>query len=206
MTGDKHYARVLGFRAHGGGFTVMELLVVVLIFALGSLAVSATYINFTRLHRRAANAEALGEELRFVMELVVRAARNNTVEYPSLPGALSLPLAQLNLKNTAGGTTSFTKLPSTDPACAGLGADCLALSFDGGATWTPVSGKNIQIDRFDVYVTPRKNPFQSVGLLYDNDIQPRITFVIDARHLAKSPREIPSLSLQTTVSSRVYLR
>ena len=192
---------------HARGFTVVELLVVVLLFSLGALALSATYINFTRLHRRTANAEALGEELRFAMELMVRAARNNTIVYPSLPAAIPNPSSQIDLVARSGAETSFAVLADTDPACSGLLADCLALSLDGGVTWAPITGKNVQIDRFDVYVHPDKNPFQTTGLgAYDNDEQPRVTYNVEARFLATNPREEVRMTVQTAVGSRLYVR
>jgi prepilin-type N-terminal cleavage/methylation domain-containing protein len=189
------------------GFTVMELLVVVLLFSVASVAIASTFINYTRLHRRAANAETLGEEMRFVLELMVRAARNNTINYPSLPAGITNPSGRLNLISRAGARTSFGVFASTAPVCTGLNAACLAISLDGGATWSAMTGKNIQVDRFDVYVTPARNPFQPVSLgAYDNDRQPRVTFVIDARYLSSNPREIANISIQTSVGSRLYIR
>lgn len=202
MIGDKR-SRISTAR----GFTVMELLVVVFIFSIASLAIATTYINFTRLHRRVANSEMLGEEMRFVMELMVRAARNNTINYPALPTSVTNPSQRLNLISRAGAQTSFALFPSTNAACTGLNAACLAISLNGGSTWTAMTGKNIQIDKFDVYVTPARNPFQSVGIgSYDNDKQPRVTYVIDARFLATNPREIANMSIQTSVGSRLYVR
>lgn len=213
MIGDK----VRGFtqpqfcalRKTGAGFTVIELLIVVFIFALGSLTIAATYINFTRLHRRVANAETLGQELRFAAELIVRAARNNTVVYPPLPGALSKPVGGLYVVSSSGSYLGFRKWGLTEIGgpCVPLGADCLALTLDQGAAWTPITGKNINVDRFDVYVTPQKSPFETIGVgAYDNNNQPRVTFVIDATYKTVNALEQAKLSVQTSVSSRLYVR
>lgn len=192
----------------GAGFTVIELLIVIAIFSIGALSIAATYINFTRLHRRVANAEALGQELRFAMELMVRAARNNTVSYPALPGSLAKPVGTLNLISSTGSTVSFRRWGLTEIGgpCVPLNADCLALSLDSGATWVPITGKNINIDRFDAYVTPLQNPFEAVGLAYNNSNQPRVTFVIDATYKNVVAQEQAKLSIQTSVSSRLYVR
>ena len=203
-----HAKLVLDSRKTGAGFTVVELLIVVTIFAIGSLSVAATYINFTRLHRKVANAETLGQDLRFTTELLVRAARNNTVVYPPLPGALPVPSNTLDLVSSGGSPLAFRKwgLAEAGGPCAPVNADCLALSLDNGATWVPITGKNVNVDRFDVYVMPRTNPFEAVGLTYDNNNQPRVTFVIDATYKTANALEQAKLSVQTSVSSRLYVR
>lgn len=187
-----------------GGFTIIELLVVVTIFAIGSLAISATYINFTRLHRRAANSELLGEEMRFAMELIVRAARNNRIYYYSNPYPWQDDA--LALLDADGSWIYIASFAEGDAVCSGLNGGCLALRMEGGS-WTPITGKNIDVDRFDVYVTPVYDPFTAVGIgTYANDLQPRVTIVLDANYRASNDRESASMSMQTTVSSRVYVR
>jgi prepilin-type N-terminal cleavage/methylation domain-containing protein len=190
------------------GFSVVELLVVVTIFAVGSLAIASTYINFTRLHRRIANTETLGQELRFASELVVRAIRNNAPEYPPLPGALELPMHEIRLKSQNGNSSIWIqRFLAAEPPCTGLNADCLALSLDQGASWAPMTGKNVHIHTFDVYVTPTKNPFESTGVgSFDNDQQPVTTVLIGASFRTAHASEAASLSVQTSVSSRLYLR
>lgn len=193
-------------RANTRGFSMTEMLVVVTIFAVASLTIAATHINFTRLHRRTANAEALGEDLRFASELLVRLARNNTVDYPPLPQSLSASSTLVLVSSTDGSGLIVKRFGSSDAACTGLDAACLGLSRDGGASWGPITGKNVNIDRFDVYVTPSADPFEATGIgTYDNDLQPRMTLVIDATYLAPA-LESATLSLQTTVTSRIYLR
>jgi prepilin-type N-terminal cleavage/methylation domain-containing protein len=189
------------------GFSVVEMLVVVAVFAIGSLSIAATFLNFSRLHKRVANAEVLGEDIRFTTELLIRAARNNTVAYPPGATATSTPMGLFVLKSLAGTSmVSFKKFTSADAPCSGLVAGCLAMTTDG-STWTAITGKYVNIDRFDVYVTPTINPFYATGLgTYNNNSQPRITFVIDATYVAPGSTEKPQLSVQTSVSSRIYLR
>ena len=183
-----------------------EMLVVVTIFSIASLTIAATHINFTKLHRRTANAEALGEDLRFVSELLVRLGRNHTVAYPALPNAITATSSISLISSTDGSVILVERFPSASSVCSGLSAACLGLSQDGGGTWAPITGKNVNVDRFNVYVTPDTSPFEPVGIgSYDNDTQPRITFVIDATYIAPT-LESASLSLQTTVTSRVYER
>jgi prepilin-type N-terminal cleavage/methylation domain-containing protein len=189
------------------GFSAIEMLVVTALFAIASLTVAATYVNFTRLHRRAANAEILGEEMRFITELMVRSARNNTPVYPSLPSQLPLPTSSLSLVSLSStSTVSFRHYATTSAPCAGLNASCLAISVNNG-TWTPITGKNIAVNSFRVYVNPTRTPFQETGVgTYNNNNQPRVTLSIDASYVATSTIERATLSVQTSVDSRIYVR
>lgn len=205
MIGDKR-------TAHGHerrrGFSAVEMLVVVALFAIGSLAVAGTYVNFTRLHRRVANAEFLADEMRFATEALVRSARNYAINYPTLPTTLVSPTSSISLYSlTSATTTAYQRFATSSSVCAGLGASCLAVSTNGGTTWTAITGKNVIIQRFQVYITPTASPFQSTGVgTYNNNNQPRITFMIDASYNASSTLERTDLSIQTSVSSRVYQR
>ncbi len=190
------------------GFTVIELLVVIAIFSFASLAISATYINFTRLHRQAANAEALNTDLRYISELIVRAVRNNRLDYSTNP--IPSPRSQLSLLNSGNLQIAFSSRAPTDSACTGLNVStaCLAMFIQGRtATWTPLSGKNIDILQFQVYVTPTADPFTPIGYgVYANNQQPVVTVFIQGRYNATNPRERATVSIQTSSASRVYVR
>ncbi len=189
------------------GFSAVEMLIVVAIFSIASVAITATFINFTRLHRRVANAEILGEEMRYAAELLVRAARSNTIEYPALPSGLTSPSSTIHFVSSGGNPIWVQRFATSSSVCAGLDVPCLGLSTDSGTNWSAITGKNVAVHTFDVYVTPTENPFEPVGIgVYDNDDQPRVTFQIGATYIATNPLESANLQLQTSVSSRLYLR
>jgi hypothetical protein len=181
------------------------MLVVVAIFIVVSVAITATSVNLTRLHRRTANAERLGEDLRFSLELLVRLARNRRIVYPALPATLPVKSSSLTLVDANGSSIAVQTFPRTDAACAGLNAACLAVNVPAYG-WTAITGKNVNVTKFDVYVTPQADPFQLSGGAYANNLQPRVTFVVDASYMTTSTKEAASLGVQTTVSSRVYVR
>ncbi len=83
---------------------------------------------------------------------------------------------------------------------------CLLLSTDSGVTWAPVSGKRVNVERFDAYVRPSASPFLIVGPAYPNDTQPFVTFSVKMTYVADRAKENETLQTQTTVSSRVYQR
>lgn len=189
------------------GFSAIEMLVVISIFAVASLAITATYVNFTRLHRRVANGEVLGEEMRYAAELLVRAARSNTIDYPDLPTTLTSPTSSLRLVSAGGNPIWIQRFATSSSVCTGLNAACLGLSTDSGLNWSSITGRNIAINTFNVYVTPTANPFEATGIgTYNNNNQPRVTFQINATYVTTNPIEAADLQIQTSVSSRLYLR
>jgi len=191
-----------------GGFTIIEMLVVILLFSMASLMISATYINLTRTHRRAANAEALGEELRYITELMVRATRNDRVSYATNP--VSYQRTFIDLLNSSNNQISFAWSAAGNSVCNGLNVQtgCLTMYVQGVTpAYIPLSGKNIDILDFKVYTTPTYDPFTPVSLgVYQNNRQPVVTYFIKAQFNASDSREEATAVVQTSVESRVYVR
>lgn len=190
------------------GFTMIELLVVLLLFSLGSISITATYINLSRLHRRVANAEVLGQELRYITELMVRATRNYRVSYVTNPVNYSRTF--VDLLNSSNNQVSFAWSAAGNAVCSGLNVQtgCLTMYVQNvTASYIPLSSKNIDILDFRVYTTPVSDPFTPVSLgVYANNRQPVITYFIKAQYYSSDPRERPTLTVQTSVESRVYVR
>jgi prepilin-type N-terminal cleavage/methylation domain-containing protein len=186
------------------GFSIMEMMIAMALFAMIMLIVAQTYVSFNGLHRKIANRSVLSQDLRFTMELLVRAARNRPISYVTPPAARA---SELRLMQTNGVEMIFRKTVAGDAVCADIPTvACLVLSTDGGTTWVPLTGKRINVEQFDVYVRPSVSPFNLVGPSYPNNTQPFVTFNIRERYMAESVKEREVLQSQTTVSSRVYLR
>jgi prepilin-type N-terminal cleavage/methylation domain-containing protein len=193
-----------GVRGGLPGFSLMEMLIVVALFSITVVVMAQTFSSFNRLHRKIANRSVLSQDMRFVTESLVRAARSMPIAY-SVPPApreeeIRLELADGNLlivKRSAVGQVDCGDTPDVA---------CLLLSTDGGASWLPISGKRINVEKFDVYVRPDLSPFVLSGGNYPNNIQPFVTFVIQTRYVAENPKDDATLQAQTTVASRVYLR
>lgn len=187
---------------------MIELLVVLLLFSLGSISITATYINLSRLHRRVANAEVLGQELRYITELMVRATRNYRVSYVTNPVNYSRTF--VDLLNSSNNQVSFAWSAAGNAVCSGLNVQtgCLTMYVQNvTASYIPLSSKNIDILDFRVYTTPVSDPFTPVSLgVYANNRQPVITYFIKAQYYSSDPRERPTLTVQTSVESRVYVR
>ncbi len=187
------------------GFSLIEMLVVVAIFSVTVLVLAQTFASFNQLHRRISNSTVLNQDMRFVTESLTRAVR----QYPLTFVGGGIPSKQNEIQlNQPDGTLYRVKLSAEgDPACDDLPSiSCLLLSKDGGATWTPITGKRVNVERFDVYARPPVSPFESVGGIYPNDVQPFVTFSIKLRYVASNSKDDTTLETQSTVSSRTYQR
>lgn len=186
------------------GFSLMEMLIVVALFSTTVLIMAQTFASFNQLHRKIANRAIVSQELRFAMELLVRAARNNPVSFSPVPQPRD---SQVRLDLSSTQQMIVRRSITGDPACSDLATvACLLLSTDSGTSWVPLTGKRINVEQFDVYVRPSASPFDLVAGSYPNNTQPFVTFNLRVKYMADNPKEQEALKTQTTVSSRVYKR
>ncbi len=168
-----------------------------------SVILSQIFISYNRLHRKVANSSVVGQDLRFAMELVVRAVRNNQIDYSLEP--LPARRDHLSLKTPSGATIDIARIGSE--LCADPVVEyCLGLSLDSGITWQPITARRINVTNFDVYTLPSSSPFVQSGAGYASNVQPFTTINLGLEFLANDSRDNARLRAQTTVTSRVYVR
>ncbi len=198
MIGGKHKTRNLP------GYSLTELLVVMLLFSMALLILGQTYIQFMRLSNKTSNAAAVQQDARFVMEYFARAMRASEIDY-STP---VLPLdSELRLVKQGGQGITIKKSAPGDVLCADIASvSCLLVTTDSGATWAPLTSKGVNVDEFQVYVQPTESPFELSGFNYSNNRQPFAALRLTLTYNARNPRESYTQTVQTGISSRVYVR
>lgn len=194
MTGDKRKA----------GFSLVEILVVVTLFTTAAVILSQMFISFNRLHRKVSNTAILTQDMRFAMELLVREARNKSVDYASYADESAVASStSIHLS----GTTDRTDIQVRTAECNDVaGVSCLAISKDGGLSWAPITAKRVNVTFFGAYVRPSQSPFEQNLGYYLSSAQPMVTANIALEYVADNPKDNVSLQAQTTVSTRVYRR
>ncbi len=185
------------------GFTLVEMMIVVALFSTAAVVLSQIFLGFNRLHHKVANQAILGQDMRFATDYLVQAARNNQIDYSN--GTLNLKETSLNLIVPSGGTIKVAV--KTGVECGDIAeVSCLAVSKDGGVMWNPLTAKRVNVKQFDVYVRPTTSPFVLVGGFFPSNLQPFVTFHLVLEYLAPIANERVTISAQTSVSSRLYLR
>jgi prepilin-type N-terminal cleavage/methylation domain-containing protein len=185
------------------GFTLMEILIVTLLFAIASTILAQTFVSFNKLQRRVESASSLSQDMRYATEMIVREARNKTINYDAYMPGEAASSTVLHLLTTGG--TEDVSIQSGAVCADPTGANCLALSVNGGA-WNPITSTHVNVRRFGVYIRPTSSPFTKVGGTYPSDLQPMVTFLLDMQYLGTNASDTVSLITQTSVASRLYQR
>jgi prepilin-type N-terminal cleavage/methylation domain-containing protein len=190
--------------AKRSGFSLFEMLIVVALFSTAAVILSQLFVSFNQLHRKIANVAVLSQDMRFAMELMVRAARSNRIDYSAAP--IAGKTNGMRLVTPTGGTIDIALRTGSDCQDTTV-TNCLALSVDGGTVWQPITAHRVNVANFDVYVRPSDSPFDGVsGGGYASDLQPFVTFNLGLDYRAEIAKDRVNLRAQTTVTSRQYAR
>lgn len=184
------------------GFTYIELIIVIAIFSIITVIVGTTFILFTRAQTKTSVREKLVADGRYIMEAMIRAVRTGEVNYDAYTSPIINPVDYLNLLDTNNQPINFQLIKGDCPI--GI-TDCLFMeNYQGGGI---VSGADINIDDIQFYILPNKNPFEvgNDGAYLDNH-QPEVLILLTISAKAKQGADPIRLTLQTTVSSKRYVR
>ncbi|MFC1662804.1 type II secretion system protein [Patescibacteria group bacterium] len=208
------------------GFTLMEIVIVVAVFSITTLLAVDLIVTYSKLQKRTIAQQTIGSDARFITETIARQYRLGTTDYDyyedpddkPLPYDFvisandgnnatdpddDMPIQTLALKDQAGQLTLYELLDN-----AGVGQ--IIISTDRGTTWTPITPNSIDVDQFDIYLFPYRDPFAleepitETSNIYQSDDQPRITIIMTTTSLESKPPV--SNTIQTMISSRLYAR
>ncbi|MDD5438448.1 MAG: prepilin-type N-terminal cleavage/methylation domain-containing protein, partial [Patescibacteria group bacterium] len=126
------------------GFSVIELLVVMVLFAISITILTQTYLSFIRLSHRTANSAVIQQDMRFALEYMSRNIRNMPIDYPVPPASLEAVTSTLSLKEANQPAWIIKKSIPGDTRCSDdIDVSCLLVSSDGGTSWAPITAKHV---------------------------------------------------------------
>src|SRR3989344_6335416 len=91
----------------GAGYTLVEMLVTVAIFALAFTAIGAIFIGFTTAQSSASSAQKLLNEGSFILESITREIRSTAIDYNCVAANPALNHTYLCLRSVDGRSVHF---------------------------------------------------------------------------------------------------
>lgn len=185
----------------------MELLVVMGVFSLTVALTSAIFIQSNRAQRRVLAMTAAQADVRFTLEAIVREVRGGLIDYATYEGSggVPVPADKLIIKSASGSRLKF--YAETNPSICPSGVSrCLAVDVDGQVQSVTSAGVTLQGMTF--FVSPSTDPFSidATSGLYKSDQQPLVTIAMKVATAGSKTEDPATVSAQTTVASRIYVR
>lgn len=189
------------------GFTLMEVLVVVAIFSVVTLALVNVFLLSNRAQRKTQSAEALHSVAVQIMNRIASDIRRSGLDYaPYVAQAadLSQPVGFLFLQDPgrtfATATVGCANAAST-PCMQVAQKDAVSGEFVS-ETMTPAG---VQVEQFSVWITPSQDPYTLVAGTgtYAADTPVTVTVLLQIRG---SGPGASSIRQQQTITMRRYVR
>ena len=175
--------------ALGDGFTLIEAVVAVSVFAVAVTAIVGSLLAVLRINEKSRAIRVVEQNARFLSEFIAREVRNGSLNYAAYGGGLSQPESVLHLINSNNEAESIYLSGST-----------LYLNKSGvGAA--PLTSADVVVSNLNFYIYPLSDPFQVGG----PNAQPRVTFTFKlTSNLSIRPTDQASINVQSTVVPRDY--
>ncbi len=183
----------------------MELLVALAIFGVAVLIVSNSFVLATRSQRRGAALQRVQSDARLVINTLADQARQGTIDYPAYGGGITNPGTVMALRDRNNQSIIYRESSSTFASTVCPSAEstpCVEVSNDGGTTWAALTSRDVKLEYLKFSISPVTDPFAGGG----PNVQPRVTIMMALKGITPALEEQSPLFMQTTVSSRVYLR
>lgn len=173
------------------GFTLIEIVVAIGIFSIASVIISAIYLNANNLHQQTAIFQRLQNDGRYMVEKITREIRAREIKYPVVA---SQPQNHLDfLKDEAGEAVSIA-----------LSADNKNLEYSVNGASANLNADDVEIVAVEFYIIPNQENLWGSDPLTNK--QPRVTLFLKLKNKAVNPKFQKEITIQTTISSKIYKR
>ena len=180
------------------GFTLVEVLVAIAIFVSSITAISAIFAYSSKSQRTTEAISEVQSDARFAMEVMAQSIRRGSIDYASsqYEGSIdSNPQAVLVLRDNANNQIWFKRAISGSTGVVQMSED--------GIEWFDLTPIDVDIDLLKFYLSPLTDPFSANPSI---NIQPKVTIVMTTSSATDVGEHLLPTFLQTTVSSRQYVR
>lgn len=193
------------FTKEQGGFTLMEMVVVLAIFTMSSVIIANIFITLINTQRKIITQQKILSEARYAMDIMSRNIRMGTISYNDYSSIQTPYENELYLKDIDGNKNFFKLCDTTGDCVESCPADvekCLIMSIDEGANWESITSKNIEIQDLRFYIRPTNDPFDDGS----PNIQPRVSILLNIKNSSALSHYRSEIVLQSNMSTRIYNR
>jgi prepilin-type N-terminal cleavage/methylation domain-containing protein len=198
-------------RIHTKGFTLIEMLVSVAIFSVVMVMALGALLSLSTADRKAQALKSAVDNLDFALDSMSRSIRTgNNYHCGSLIGGDCQSGSNTFYFTDNHGVVTGYQLESltTDPNAANVcgqtvvAPGCLAISIDGGVTWSPITSPDVIINDLSASNSYLFHLWGSAQGSADN-IQPVVVVTLSG-YAQVSPTRQSAFHLQTTITQRIY--
>lgn len=184
------------------GFTLVEMVVVMVVFSLLSVALAGIFVQFFNVEKHGYALQKISSDMRFTLEMITREVRMGNIDYRGsgyYGETVPSPTNTLAILDNSDTQTLFG-LAGTDCETTN---DCYVYVRRNGNDYR-ITPDDIAVNRLSFYISPDQDPFtlQSDGNYLANE-QPRVLVVLEEKD--KQTGDIV-VRMQTAISSKIYKR
>jgi len=171
------------------GLTLIELMVAVTVFTFIVAIVAGLFVTAVRVQRRILAQQELIDQTSYIMEYMSRALRTAQKELDNPPTCLSQQGLNYEL------TSSGIKFINDNKECQEFFLDTATkqLKERRGGVENEITSPSLEVVKFSPVI---------MGASQNDNLQPRVTILLEVRRKGKTPQELTSIRIQTTVSQR----
>lgn len=166
-------------RSHRGGFTLIEILMVVAIFSMAVLMSTDVFLTANRSQRHAQSQQRVQADARFTIETIAREIRSSIPDYalyadPNRDGnfsdviTLAEPKHVLALCDADNLSCDYNKARTifrqvstglTPWSGGGTRLEICTTACDDSGSWSDITPEGVTLVNFKAFVTPSEDPF-----------------------------------------------
>ncbi|MFH1508735.1 MAG: type II secretion system protein [bacterium] len=189
------------------GFSTMEMLVAVTIFAIVVTVVTSTFIWIIRSKEKTETLTKVEQDARFTLDTIARTVRERFIDYNAYAGGETSDTicSTINLEDPSQNPVQIICLlgeeNNSDPFVIQYKPEDNEITYGYDPIFDIITPEDIDITSFYAYISPTSSPY-----FLANNPQGSITIVIEATAPNYPDMSSESVHLQTTVSARDYTR
>ncbi len=198
------------------GFTLMEMVVVLAIFSVTLTMAVNIFMKASSAQSKTIVVQKVASDARYAIERIAEEFKMGIIDYEyyeyygiTLGGE---PQDILAIRDVNEEQIIFKK--SEEGVDDGYCPDeeskpCLLIGVveEEVPNWASITSKGTKVKDLKFFIAPPEDPFKpNADGGYENNIQPRVTIVLEAESTGTRPEDKFTITLQTTASSRVYKR